>query len=280
MLKIAPIIFTVLFLAAACAAQNEQIVWEKDYKKALVMARESNKALILDFTADWCKPCKLMDAEFWVLPEVVEAVKPFITVKIDYDNEKSLVGKYGVSAIPFVVFTDPLGNMITARRGFSSKRVDELNQIFREMPKDFSALKKYYDALELKKDDGLALMQIADSYRGAKMLSLSNEFYKKALKTDEIKGDAEKKDRILAALGVNAYNFRDYEQANDFMEDYLKEFPAGKSRETAIFVLVLSNANRGKLKNASKYLEMLKSDFPSSTNIAAAVKAVEGAKNK
>jgi thioredoxin-like negative regulator of GroEL len=270
----------ILQITFAAQAQGEQIVWEKDYKKAQAAARESGRPLLLDFTAEWCKPCKAMDETFWVRADVIDAMKPFVAVKINYDSEKGLVGKYGVGAIPFVAFADPLGNMITFRRGFSSKNISELNQIFEEMPKDFSALNKLYEAIELKKNDGLALLQIADSYRASKMLFLSSEFYKKALKTEEIQNDAEKKERIIATLGLNFYAIKDYAQAVNYLEDYLKAFPASKYREVAVFVLVISNAGRGKMKDAGKYLEMLKTEFPASKNIASATKAIEDAKNK
>jgi TolA-binding protein len=190
-----------------------------------------------------------------------------------------LVGKYGVSAIPFVVFADPLGNMIAARRGFSPKKVAELTQIFEEMPKDFSTLKEFYDAIELKKDDGFALLRIADAYRGAKMVRLSNEFYKRALKTPEIQSDIEKKERAMTALGVNSYNLKDFESANEYMEDYLKEFPNGKNKEVALAVLIISNAGRKKLKEANKYFEILKAEFAASKYIGTATNAIENAKN-
>ncbi len=280
MRKIIAVIFAAFLFSLTVLAQTEQIVWGKDYKKARATARESGRPLLLDFTAPWCKPCKAMDERFWVLPEVIKMTKPFVAVKIDFDNEKGLVGKYNVSAIPYVIFADPLGNLITFRRGFGEKNAGELNQILKEMPKDFSALKKFYEAVELKKNDGLALLQIADSYRASKMLTLSNDFYEKALKTPEIQGDAEKRERIAATLGLNAYTVKDYRQANKYLEDYLKDFPAGKYPEVSFAVLAIGNANLDKMKIADKYLELLKTEFPASKNTVAAVKAVEEAKNK
>jgi thiol-disulfide isomerase/thioredoxin len=279
------ILFSMLLMVALpliLAAQpvEQQIVWEKDFKKAQQAARESGKPLLLDFTASWCKPCRIMDEQFWVRPDVLDAIKHFIAVKIDYDKERSLVGRYNVQAIPFVAFTDPLGNLVTFRRGFSSKNVKELNQIFDDMPKDFSALKKYYEALELNKDDGLALLQIADSYRAAKMLTLSNNFYKKALKTPEIQSDAEKKERVALTLGLNSYLVKDFPQTIDFMEDYLKDFPGGKYKEIVVSELAISYANLGKVKNANKYLEMLQAEVPQSKNIPVIIKAIEDSKNK
>jgi len=280
MKKIIAASFILVAFAIGAAAQTESIVWETDFKKAQQAARETGRPLLLDFTAEWCKPCKTMDREFWVREDVIRAVKPFVAVKVDFDSEKGLVGKYKVSAIPFVIFTDPLGNTITFRRGFSKKNADELNTIFNEMPKDFSPMLKYYDALDLKKDDGIALFQVANAYRGAKMLQLSNEFYKKAFKTPEIQADAEKKTNVFLSLGVNYLNLGDYTQALEVMEDFLKTNPTGEPRETALYFLTLGSAYKKKLKDAEKYLRAMQTEFPGSKNIQTAAAAIENVKSQ
>jgi thiol-disulfide isomerase/thioredoxin len=275
------VVLVVIFLGAfAASAQAESIVWETDFKRAHALARETNRPMLLDFTADWCKPCKAMDAEFWVLPEVVRATKAFVAVKIDYDEEKSLVGRYNGGAIPFVAFTDPLGNTVTFRRGFSSKNAKEINLIFNEMPKDFSPVKDAYGALDQNKNDGDALTQIADFYAGAKMLVLSCDFYKRALKSDRVKADAEKRERIQAALGANYFLARADAQAVEHLSNYLKDYPAGKKRELSLAMIAVSSARLGKQKEAVKHLEALKAEFPQSKNIEAVGKALEEAKNK
>lgn len=266
--------------AFGASAQENQINWTTDFKQAQRTARETNRPLLLDFTAEWCKPCKAMDKEFWVLPEVVNAMKPFVAVKIDYDKDKSLVGRYSVSAIPFVVFADPLGNLITFRRGLSKKNLSELNQIFSEMPKDFAAVQKAYIALDLNKNDGSALLQIADFYSKSKMASLSNDFYKRALKTDMVKNDAAQKERIASTLGVNYFISGLDAQAVEYLGDYLKDYPKAANREIVLAMLAISHARLGKEKESVKYLETLKQEFPASKHTSAVNKSIEEAKIK
>lgn len=161
------ITLNILFLVVAASAQTapaEGIVWENDFKKAQQLARETGRPLLLDFTASWCKPCQMMEKDFWVRAEVIEALKPFIAVKINFDTDKKSVGRYNVSAIPFVLFTDPLGNAVTFRRGFSAKNTSELNQIFTEIPKDFKPMLGFYEALDRNEKDGAALLALADAY--------------------------------------------------------------------------------------------------------------------
>ena len=266
--------------AFAAAAQTENIVWETDYKKALQQSRATGRPLMIDFTASWCKPCQLMDKEFWVSEEVIRAVKPFIAVKIDFDREKGVVDKFGVTGIPYVAFADPLGNLITFRLGFSRQKMAELHSIFNEMPKDFSPVLKYYDALDAKKDDGLALLQIAGAYRGAKMPHLSNVFYRKALKTPEIENDAEKRTNVYLSIAVNYLNLRDGKGAVEVMEDFLKTEPTGETKETGLYFITLGSAYARKFKDAAKYLQLLKAEFPSSAQIAKCESAIETAKNQ
>lgn len=280
MKKLLSIFFSFCILILNISAQEDTIVWEKNFDKAQKAARQSGRPLLLDFTASWCKPCLMMDKEFWVRPDVIEATKPFIAVKINYDDEKGLVSRYGASAIPFVVFTDPLGNLVAFRRGFSSKNAREINQIFDEMPKDFSGLLPYYEATEKNKNDGNAFLYIADSYRNAKMTRLSCDFYKRALKTEDIRNDAEKQERVLATIGINYYSIKDYNAATDFLEDYVKTQPQGKNRATVLLALTLSQAYRGKIKDAEKMLTQLKNEFSDSKTIAFAEKEIENAKSK
>lgn len=281
MTKSITVIFTILLAALGAAAQeNNQINWEKDFKKALAASRQSGKPVLLLFTGSDCHACKEMDEQYWGTETVITAVKQFIAVRVNLDTEKPLAAKYNVAEAPFVAFTDPLGNMISFRRGFDKDAVRRLNVALKDVTKDFSNLEKAYQAFERNKDDGAALLEIADSYRGSGNLFLSNEFYKRAAKTPEVNNNAETKERVGFALGLNAAGYRDYKQAVDYFKDYLKNYPQGKYRETALTLLIVSSANLEEFKDSDKYLAQLKTEFPESKNIALAVKAIENAKNK
>ena len=275
-------LLTLILIAATCGisvrSETNSIEWQKDFKKAQSYARETGKPLLLDFTASWCKPCLMMDREFWVLQDVVESVKPFVTVKIDYDKDRAIAERYGVAAIPFVAFTDPLGNLVTFRKGFGSKNVRELNQIFDEMPKDFSALLPLYDAVDKNKNDGNALAKIGDSYRAAKMIRLSCQFYARALRSDSIKQNFDEKERVAATLAVNLFSIKDYQAASDPLNDYVKEFQTGKNRETILFAAVLTNSYLDKPKDAVKFFHLLQAEYPNSKSLTAAQKAIEDSK--
>jgi len=60
---------------------------------------------LLDFYADWCGPCKVMEP---VLEEAEKSLSGQITIKkIDVDNDNDSAMKYGVMSIPtYIVLKD------------------------------------------------------------------------------------------------------------------------------------------------------------------------------
>ena len=55
-------------------------------------------ALLVDFYADWCMPCKMMAP---VLDKIADAFGERLTVaKINVDDEQALAVQYGIQSIP------------------------------------------------------------------------------------------------------------------------------------------------------------------------------------
>lgn len=68
---------------------------------------------LLDFYADWCGPCKMMDP---IISEVESELKDKLTIqKIDVDAQTDIASQFGVMSIPtYVVMKDDkeVGRMI------------------------------------------------------------------------------------------------------------------------------------------------------------------------
>jgi len=150
------------------SANARQIIWLKDYKEAVKIAKDGGKPIILDFTASWCKPCRKMDSEFWTRADVIEISKDFVCVKVDYDNEKTLVDKYGVRAIPTVVMTDSWGLGLNFHRGFAASAGKDIIEKLSFVPKNFSEIKDAGNLIETDKNNIAALSKIAEFYQQRK----------------------------------------------------------------------------------------------------------------
>ena len=78
----------------------------------------SNGVWIVDFYADWCRPCKMLGP---VLEELDNNV-----LKINVDSHEDLAREFGVMSIPTICFFKD-GNLANKVVGFRSK--DEIETI-------------------------------------------------------------------------------------------------------------------------------------------------------
>ncbi|WP_462251799.1 thioredoxin fold domain-containing protein [Ekhidna sp.] len=88
-------------------------------KEALQRAQLENKFVFVDFYADWCKPCKLMEQEVFSNDSIGEFFDAhFISVRVDAENEQlSLVNSLGIEAYPTLTFYDPKGRLVYRAEG-------------------------------------------------------------------------------------------------------------------------------------------------------------------
>lgn len=71
----------------------------EDFKKEVL---DYKGAVVVDFFAEWCGPCKIMAP---ILSELSAELKDIKFVKVDVDQNQELSSQYSVFSIPtFVVF--------------------------------------------------------------------------------------------------------------------------------------------------------------------------------
>jgi thioredoxin 1 len=88
---------------------------------------ESDKPVLVDFTAAWCPPCRVMKP---VLEELAEERPDLRFVQIDVDANQASAARYGVMSMPtFMVFKggQPVGKLIGSRP--KRKLTQELEEI-------------------------------------------------------------------------------------------------------------------------------------------------------
>lgn len=56
--------------------------------------------VLVDFTATWCGPCRMMAP---ILDEIAENYNQYKVGKVDVDDEPELAAAFGVSSIPMLV---------------------------------------------------------------------------------------------------------------------------------------------------------------------------------
>ncbi|WP_094092261.1 protein-disulfide reductase DsbD [Legionella clemsonensis] len=78
------------------------------------IAKAKGKPVMLDFYADWCTSCQVMESTTFKDPQVEAALKNFIVLKVDITannaQDKALLRQYGVVAPPTFLFFNKHGN--------------------------------------------------------------------------------------------------------------------------------------------------------------------------
>ena len=76
--------------------------------------RGSGKAVVVDFYADWCGPCRAIAPEVEALASSVEEAE---FVKLDVDANPDLAVELGVMGIPTVIHFAPDGREVARSTG-------------------------------------------------------------------------------------------------------------------------------------------------------------------
>jgi len=113
------------FAPTATAAEKSDYPWHQDYAKAMAMAAESGKPVLVKFTgSDWCPPCMRLDAEIFQSKEMATyANASLVSVYVDFPRRKSLPAdqkqhnealaeEFGIEYFPTVWIVSPDGEKL------------------------------------------------------------------------------------------------------------------------------------------------------------------------
>lgn len=79
--------------------------------------KEANKPFLVDFSATWCGPCKMLAP---VLAEVSEERTDVEIVTVDVDKENELAKSYGIMSVPSL-FLFQGSEVLAKTMGYQSK---------------------------------------------------------------------------------------------------------------------------------------------------------------
>ncbi len=89
-------------------------VTKETFKEEVI---NSGKAVLIDFYADWCGPCKMLSP---VIEQIAKERDDIKVVKIDVDKETDLARQFGIMSIPTVMVIKD-GKVKNTSLGFKSK---------------------------------------------------------------------------------------------------------------------------------------------------------------
>lgn len=105
-------------LAVSVPAGAAAIRWARNFNEARQTSRKNRKPLLVEFYADWCGPCKMMQNTTFKDSKVVETSSKFVLVRVNTDKEPRLAQQYGATSIPHAVILSPSGRVISQATGY------------------------------------------------------------------------------------------------------------------------------------------------------------------
>jgi len=199
----------------------EEVHWYSTLDEATTAAKESGRPMLVDFWADWCAACKVMDKEAYAQPAFAEAAQHFIAVRVNYDKKTALARKYNVNELPTLLFTDSYGTELFRHTGYLDGRL--LTEVLHSLPSNITEFNRLDEALLQNNNDCKALEEMGAKLHAAGLFLTSNDYYGRALDTKEAKAAAAEREPILAAMGTNSLELKDGKRAADSFEKCVKE---------------------------------------------------------
>ena len=114
------IIINSIAISISSQESKQQVVFYKSYQEGIKLAKINHKAVLLDFFAEWCEPCKVMDNEVLVDPTLSRFFNSnFISIKIDGESKegKKLMKDYLVTGFPTYIFINKKGKTVNRISG-------------------------------------------------------------------------------------------------------------------------------------------------------------------
>lgn len=158
----------ILLVTSSSAWAEEGIQFHKgSWEEALESAKNQNKTIFIDAYAVWCGPCKMMEKDVFVLPEVASYYNNnFINYKLDVDIEIELAEKFKIEAMPTFLFADAEGNVIYQRTGALSSdgflnlgkealEIPKLEKRYKEGDRDPEFVKEYLLTMGNRQDSAI-----------------------------------------------------------------------------------------------------------------------------
>ena len=133
-------IFALMVMAVSVYAlipsEKNSPAWQDFSEEKYEAALANNKKILIDFYADWCIPCKELDALTFSDPRVIEETNDYAVFKVDMtqtmsEETEQIRNKFDIVGMPTVLLINMKGDEVKRLTGFvdADEFLDILSQI-------------------------------------------------------------------------------------------------------------------------------------------------------
>jgi len=140
-----------------------RIPWIKDksWVEITEIARSKDQPVLIDFTADWCGPCRLLDVMVFTEKSVITELSDVVTFQVDIDKPEYADFKkaFAVELLPTLVWCDTSGQEVDRFTGYRSS--DEFLEIVRSWRENLTIDHVLADRRSASPEDPEVLLDLA-----------------------------------------------------------------------------------------------------------------------
>ena len=112
------VIFKLAIMLPTGAFASDGIQWDS-YQNGVARGKAEKKKVFLNFYADWCQYCKIMEKETFQNSTVIAYInRNFIPIRVNSDKEKKTAIDFNITGLPSTWFLSEKGDRIGNRPGF------------------------------------------------------------------------------------------------------------------------------------------------------------------
>jgi thioredoxin-like negative regulator of GroEL len=251
-----------LVLAGPTPARGIQ--WEKDFDRAMELARTHDKPVLVDFWTEWCGLCRRLDRSTYVEPLVTGRAKDFVTVRVNAEGshrELEIVEAYGVRKVPTILFLSPRGRQAVRVDGYQGP--GQFPRTMDEALATAGRVSAWEKALERDADDAAALSALGVHLWNQKRYDESGELLVRAARND-VRRPVEERRRTRLLLAILRNAGRQYAEAETMIKEALSLDPEASDQPSLLFVLGWTYVSWGRRAEGVQTLRVIVREHPQS----------------
>jgi thiol-disulfide isomerase/thioredoxin len=150
-------------LAPEVKGEVHRIPWIKDESWAEIVerARSNQQPVLIDFTAKWCGPCRLLDVMVFTEKDVIAELAEVVTFQVDIDKPEYAAVKeaFAVELLPTIVWCDSAGEEVDRFTSYHSSK--EFLEIVRGWRENRTIDRVLADSRAASPEDPVVLLDLA-----------------------------------------------------------------------------------------------------------------------